>query len=719
MIELPRWLDWQKLPSEKKVFVLSLLILSAAGLGVVAITTFTKVSTSHRQLALTRALWKFESEANRRTIYEEKCWSWRKLVLAGIMVVSALTSMTSKFLDIPTSLKASTAMFGLWMVFLTSYWYFVVEDSFKKKTSTKEINEDNAYASPSVSEATAVANAAWLKRRLDRESREDSRLPLTIVTGFLGSGKTTLVKNILDNTVGMRVLVIENEIGAEGVDHELLMQHTAKEEIILMSNGCVCCTVRKDILQTFYRMFQHEAFAKLDWIVIETTGMADPAPLIQSLYMDADCAAKLRLDSVLTVVDCKHLPMHLSSKPTRHSSDTTGDRVGGTGMDPKNNIPDGVDPDVPIITSMKGMFQSLTSPSRTKQQKDLDAVPEAVLQITFADRILMNKTDLVSESELEALFTTVHSINPQAQLLACQHSQVPLEDLLNIRAFDPLQNQALVNVDTTNLSNSSDSAVNYAINATESSNTPVLIQMDEHGKILRRKMKFGENLNIARATGNSTNNSEYRKGNANKLANLSAANKRRKRQQQQKEEEGSSMSRHVSSGVQTKSLVTSSALDLDAFNKWISGLLAARGAEIYRLKGVLQMHGYEEQFLVHGVHMVFDGSRGPRWPPIAAATANTNTHTDPTSSSSSSSSSSSVSLSTVGSNPSSITNTKKSSERSTGRDDVSYIRKSKLVLIGLNLHEMDLEEGFQSCCVIQKTKERNNLGLQVEGKYFI
>ena len=102
-----------------------------------------------------------------------------------------------------------------------------------------------------------MAEAAWNKRKLDKENLSDSRLPLTIITGFLGSGKTSLVKNILDNTTGMRVLVIENEIGEEGIDHELLMQHTAKEEIILMNNGCVCCTGK------FVGKYQHFKWIQL------------------------------------------------------------------------------------------------------------------------------------------------------------------------------------------------------------------------------------------------------------------------------------------------------------------------------------------------------------------------------------------------------------------------------------------------------------------------
>ena len=124
------------------------------------------------------------------------------------------------------------------------------------------------------------------------------------------------MRHLLRNTEGMKVLVVENEIGQEGVDHELLLQHTQKENIILMNNGCVCCTVRGDLLATFHELFKASTFANIDWIVIETTGLADPAPVIQSLYMDKQCAKAMRLDGVLTVVDAKHVMGHIGEYMT-------------------------------------------------------------------------------------------------------------------------------------------------------------------------------------------------------------------------------------------------------------------------------------------------------------------------------------------------------------------------------------------------------------------
>lgn len=229
----------EKLSPERLVYLSSLLTLSLSGLGVIAITSYTKVNKSSVQLSLTRALWKFESEENKKTIYLEKCWAWRKLVLAGIMIASLVSSILAKFYGPVVSLGAAGAVYSLWLVGLTGYWYVAIAPAFSMK-GKPQLSEQSQLSGKGT--ATNPAVEAWMARKLDKEGMTDSRLPLTIVTGFLGSGKTTLVKNILQNTVGMKVLVIENEIGAEGIDHELLMQHTAKEEIILMNNGCICCT---------------------------------------------------------------------------------------------------------------------------------------------------------------------------------------------------------------------------------------------------------------------------------------------------------------------------------------------------------------------------------------------------------------------------------------------------------------------------------------------
>ena len=373
--------------------------------------------------------------------------------------------------------------------------------------------------------------------------------------------------------------------------------------------------MRKDLLATFHRMFDHEAFAQLDWIVIETTGMADPAPLIQSLYMDPECQSRIRLDSVLTVVDCKHLPVHLAH-PTRRSTPTSQE----------------VSAEPP--TGLRALFN-------IKSVSDADGDPnknvsEAILQITFADRILMNKIDLVSEEELSKLFTAVQKINPNAQLIACQNSIVPMEDLLNIRAFDPLQNKALLEMSTSDQANNDEGSGCAA---------PLLIQVDADGKILRKVVKLG---------------AQSAKSKKPKLS--TAAQK--------------ILSKHA---VGTVSLLCDQAMNLDVFNTWISKLLTEHGADIYRIKGILWMHGYEEQFVVHGVHMIFDGQRGVKWDSTSEEEEET------------AAAASTAKSSSFGTGSSSGAPAKVSSKVMKRR------RYSRLVFIGIGLKKDELENGFMGC----------------------
>ena len=305
-------------------------------------------------------------------------------------------------------------------------------------------------------------------------------------------------------------------------------------------------------------------------------GMADPAPLIQSLYMDADCQARIRLDSVLTVVDCKHLPLHLQAARQPSNNDNNDDE-----QDSEDTNSTGIS-DKPKRTGLQALFN--IQPSNNIPST---AINEATLQITFADRILMNKTDLVSEAELAALCNTVQKINPSAQLIACQNSIVPLEDILNIRAFDPLQNKAL----SEEYSGTADDSNSDDVNTGQSgSNTtaPMLIQVGSDGKISRKTIQINAKSGVTKTTSNN------KKSKLSPAAAKILANK----------------SRH---DVMTVSLVTNYALDLDLFNHWISKLLGEKGGDIYRIKGILWMQGYEEQFVVHGVHMIFDGQRGQLW----------------------------------------------------------------------------------------------------------
>ncbi|ATQ41225.1 CobW family GTP-binding protein [Caulobacter mirabilis] len=199
-----------------------------------------------------------------------------------------------------------------------------------------------------------------------------AKTPVTVLTGYLGAGKTTLLNRILTEDHGKRYAVIVNEFGEVGIDNDLVVG--ADEEVFEMNNGCVCCTVRGDLIRVVSGLMKRKG--GFDAIVVETTGLADPGPVAQTFFVDDDVKAKTRLDSVTTVVDAKHLPLRLAD-------------------------------------------------SR-----------EAVEQIAFADQILLNKTDLVSPEELASVEAQIRRINPLAPIHKTQRSAVPLDAILGRGGFD-------------------------------------------------------------------------------------------------------------------------------------------------------------------------------------------------------------------------------------------------------------------------------------------
>ena len=596
-------------------------------------------------LALTQGFWKFKpiqlDEVKVRQM------NWMRMQLAGVMIAGTSISMCVKALKVKLALIVAVVLFIVWSVTVSLVFWLWTPSKVNERNAQKDLSSVgplgwanrlkrnrniNSIDTPAA-DSQSSTNCTDDKHDSDNY---DNRLPITCVTGFLGSGKTTLVKRILDNTAGIRVLVIENEIGAEGIDHELLLQHTKKEEIILMNNGCVCCTVRKDLISTFHKLFADPAIAELDWVVLETTGLSDPAPLIQSLYMDPECNAYLRLDSVLTIVDAKHMPLHLSMAINEGSDDAAAD-------------------DFANASTAKG--SGLASSSSSSSSSSAGPVvgahggkPEAVQQLVFADRIIINKTDLLrgdanqtGDQQLESLVTAVRRVNPTAEILCCEYANVPIEQVLNIRAFDPSRNAALLKKDSP------------YYESVGGGNDGGFIRFDEHGKIVTSKRvrpPREEILTGGDAVESSSSSSPVR------IAVSS-----------------SSSSTSSTDVINTVSLVTYRPLDLDTFNLWVAALLRTEGARIYRLKGILAMHGYDRQFVAHGVHMIFDGELGPLWPQQEhEATLSINT-TD-------------KAMTDAVSQP---TTDKQQAMTSSSQ------RKSRLVLIGVNLDLKKLRAGFAAC----------------------
>ena len=204
-----------------------------------------------------------------------------------------------------------------------------------------------------------------------------SLIPATILTGFLGSGKTTLLKRVLAEAHGQKIAVIENEFGEENIDSDILVSDT-QEQIIQMSNGCICCTIREDLRATLRDLAEKKRKGELDFerVVIETTGVADPGPVAQTFFMDDEIAESYLLDSILTLVDAKHAEAQLNDRQ------------------------------------------------------------EARRQVGFADQIFISKTDLVSKEETDALMHRIKHMNPRAPQKAVHFGKVALSEVFDLRGFN-------------------------------------------------------------------------------------------------------------------------------------------------------------------------------------------------------------------------------------------------------------------------------------------
>ena len=315
-----------------------------------------------------------------------------------------------------------------------------------------------------------------------------SQIPATVLTGFLGAGKTSLLNHILTAEHGKKVAVIINEFGEIGIDQQLVIG--ADEEIFEMNNGCICCTVRGDLIRIIGSLMRRRN--KFDHLLIETTGLADPGPVIQTFFMDEDVHRQVALDAVVTVVDAKHVQQHW------------GDR-------------------------------------------------EVIEQIGFADVILLNKTDLVTESELVELESKIKHLNVLAKVVRVQLNQANAEDTIN----------TVLNVGGFDLT-----------------------------RILEKNPEF------LAAQLNEEHEHEHHEHSHH----------------EHEHDHDHGHEHHIhDEEVGSVSILEAGAVNPYKFQAWISELLRTQGQDIFRSKGIINLSGSEERLVFQGVHMQLDATRDRPW----------------------------------------------------------------------------------------------------------
>ncbi len=423
------------------------------------------------------------------------------------------------------------------------------------------------------------------------ESRvADERVPVTVLTGFLGSGKTTLLNRILSEQHGQRIAVVENEYGEIGIDHELVVQ--TDEEIFEMNNGCICCTVRGDLIRILGRLMRRKH--RFDRIIIETTGMADPGPVAQTFFMDEEMKAKLRLDAIVTMVDAKHVLAHL------------------------------------------------------------DDSDECRAQIASADILLLNKSDLVTADELAVLEGRVRGMNRLARVHGTVHGRIDLETVLDVRAFDlearaaesptfmqeelPFEWAGLYDLQpgrhVLELAPGPDPTIDLVLGG------PGLEQATQFAEWKRRSILLysGDALPLNDAPDLTVSPGEtlYRlpvddaRGAQLGIAiaepgryvlltqhlpeefDLRLLDAAGTEQAAVQEHRYASPHEHDDS-VASVGLQQPGELDAQRFEQWITQLLRTRGPDLFRTKGVLALKDKPNRFVFQGVHMLFDGSDGKPW----------------------------------------------------------------------------------------------------------
>ena len=469
-----------------------------------------------------------------------------------------------------------------------------------------------------------------------------SKVPVTILTGFLGSGKTTLLNRILTEEHGKRIAVIENEYGEVGIDQGLVIN--ADEEVFEMSNGCICCTVRGDLIRVLNNLSKRRD--KFDYVLVETTGLADPGPVAQTFFMDDELSSEFSLDGIVTLVDAAHI------------------------------------------------------------EQQLGRSDESTEQIAFADVLVLNKTDLVKNEALDMLESRLRDMNRMAQVVRSERANVPVDTVLDLAAFDldqvmerrptflepeyPFEWTGVYSLDTgryeLNLADGSDPAMSLVVVPNQDTDDAALResaewcvrQYAEPAEIIHpgEEVPVGKHVNLrldspgrksfffevdtpgrvglyaqhlAEEFDLQLRNAD---GEAFKLvgnfcsepACTETDTQRIKGAAVPFEAERTWVAQHEHDDeVGSISIEKDGDVDPEKLNEWLGQLLRERGVDIFRMKGFISVAGESRRFVFQGVHMLFDGQPDREWG--------------------------------------------------------DALRRNQLVFIGRNLDEKGMREGFEACLV--------------------
>ena len=445
-----------------------------------------------------------------------------------------------------------------------------------------------------------------------------NKVPVTILTGFLGSGKTTLLNRILSEQHGKRIAVIENEFGEVGIDQALVIN--AEEEIFEMANGCICCTVRGDLIRVLGNLMKRRD--KFDYVVVETTGLADPGPVAQTFFMDDEISSEFSLDGIITLVDTFHIHQQLGRSD------------------------------------------------------------ESTEQIAFADVVILNKTDLVENQELDKLEVRLREMNKMAKFIRSEMANVPINAVLNKSAFNldqilerrptflepeypfewtgiyptksgrhkiifsegPDPSMSLVvkvnqNKSDVDLKNSAEQCVRlYAEDAETiqpNQTIPKLKHINLNLESSGQKTFFIEiekDMDIGLFAQHTAEEFDIKLFREDNNEEISVDFQRTWVAQHEHDDEVGSIAIEKDGDV-----------DQEKLNKWLSKVLGEKGIDIFRMKGFLSISGDSRRFVFQGVHMLFDAKPDRSW------------------------------------------------------DDMP--RRNQLVFIGRNLDEDEMRKGFEECLV--------------------